>query len=108
MKLEDKYPNLGHFFDGYFNQDWDYDYATAADGVKDFIDRATLRIPATVTEIKALLGEFKDDKDLDNAIGDLGNEYEPNNDGRTIRQWLTNEVLPMMERHLTEHAQPVV
>lgn len=102
MRLKEKYPNLGHFFGCYFNQDWDYDYATPADGVNDFIDRAAARIPSTVSELKVFLQEFNNDKELNLAVGDLGNEYDPDNDGLTVRLWLANKVLPLLEKHLTE------
>jgi hypothetical protein len=106
MRLSEKYPNLDHFF-GYFNQDWDDDYATAADGVRDFLVRSKDSVVETVAEFKALLSEFPNDKELRKAVIDLGDSYEPAHDGLTVQEWLANQVLPMLEKHLAENKDGV-
>lgn len=103
MRLKDKYPYLFRFLAGYFHQDWDDDYATFADGVRDFLTCTREEIREVASELKAFLNEFQDDKELRKGIIELGNNYEPNNDGLTDREWLSKEVLPMLSRHLTEH-----
>jgi hypothetical protein len=102
MKLKDKYPNLDQFF-GYFNQDWDDDYATAADGVRDFLTCTQQEIVDVTRELRAFLSEFQNDQELRKAVIELGNSYEPAHDGLTVQEWLANQVLPMLEKQLAEN-----
>jgi len=102
MKLKDKYPNLDQFF-GYFNQDWDDDYATAADGVRDFLTCTEQEIVDVTRELQAFLSEFENDEELGKALTEFGCEYDPARDGLTDRGWLANQVLPMLEKHLAEN-----
>lgn len=101
MKLRDKYPNLEYFL-GYFNQDWDIDYATAADGIREFLTDSNDRIVGATAELKTFLREIKDDEELRKAITEFGCEYDPSRDRLTDREWLSKVVLPMLEKHLTD------
>ena len=104
MRLKDKYPYLFRFFAGYFHQDWNDDYATAADGVRDFLTATRPEIAKVATELKAFLNEFQDDAELRKSMIELGNEYAPSRDQLTHRGWLAcNEVLPIIEKHLADN-----
>jgi hypothetical protein len=103
MSLKDKYPYLKHFFGCYFHQDWDDDYATAADGIKHFLQEPEGDIALTTAELKTFLSEIEDDKELRKAVIELGDNYEPAHDGLTVQEWLANQVLPMLEKHLAEN-----
>lgn len=107
MRLDERYPNLEQFF-GHFHQDWDHDYVTADDGIRAYLTNSRARIAGTAEELKTFLSEMKDDTKLRKAIIELGNNYEPNNDGLTDRQWLSKQVLPMLEKHLAEHKGRIV
>ena len=103
MKLADKYPNLKQFFGCHFHQDWSSDYGTSAEGVQDFLNGFPVDcIISTTNELVALLNEIKSDQVLSQALSELACDYDPSHSGRTDREWLTTEVLPMFKAYLSD------
>lgn len=107
MRLDKKYPELDQFFGAIFHQDWRLDYATASDGVRDYLGNSNEAIAQAVIELKNFLNEFQDDKALAKAIDALGCEYDPAQDGLTDRAWLSKEVLPMLISHLAQQPRQI-
>ena len=110
MKLTDKYPNLDQFFGCHFHQDWDYDYATTAEAVRHFCElQPKEEIIRTIAELKVLLHEVTSDEALGQVLYDFGSCYIARYKGRTApqwqsnREWLTKEVLAILEAHLAEN-----
>ena len=110
MKLKDKYSSLFQFFAGYFHQDYDLDYPTTADAVRTFVHDANPETALRVSEdLRHLLQESNNDEALGQALYELGSCYmarfKSSSDPKwqSNREWLTKEVLAILDAHLAEN-----
>ncbi len=87
--LLERYPRLGRLFAAYVNQDWDAHGETPYAAVRAYVSatKAVERREA-VDEIARLVAEFRGEKALDAALGDLLCGYAPSADGTTAKAFL--------------------
>lgn len=88
--MTQRYLNLGRLLSGYFNQDWDFTWASDAEVILAF-RRAepSAQVDATIVELEQLLMSSGDDPSVvDEILTSLGCEYFYEADGLTGISWL--------------------
>lgn len=94
-----KYPNLHHLFGCYFHQDCFDDLPTAVEILRLYASEESIAVvKAALGELRELLASIQDEVELGALIGQLGCYYRPYADDLTYRKWLTEVVLPVLER----------
>lgn len=87
--LLERYPRLGRLFAAYVNQDWDSHGETPYAAVRAYVSATKVaERREAVEEIARLLAEFRGEKALDAALGDLLCGYAPSADGTTAKAFL--------------------
>lgn len=88
------YPSLQHLLGAYFHQDC-FDDSPDADAVlRDYLrDSSIQKIAATLSDVRQLLGQEKDEEALAATLLGLGSFYLPAADGLTSKQWLERLVV---------------
>ena len=88
--IRHEYPQLAHLGGAYFHQDWHDEHATPRDVVAAFkADEGRGTIAELVVEIDLISSSDMTESDIDTLwLGRLGGNYEPQEDGRTYREWL--------------------
>tara|TARA_R110002111_G_scaffold168038_2_gene233957 strand:- start:62908 stop:63231 length:324 start_codon:yes stop_codon:yes gene_type:complete len=98
-----EYPNLKHFFSCYFNQDWDFEYATWEEAVERYVsDVILLHLNQTIIEFGMFIKCNLAEKKLNRELGRLGCDIEPpgSADGLLYKEWivlLRNELVRLRD-----------
>jgi hypothetical protein len=86
--MNNKYNDL-RYFCSYFGSSWKTDFGTADRTLQFFFKISDISVQQNVVfEIDALLKEFPDDIQLDDALLELGCFYDPSYANLTDREWL--------------------
>ena len=87
--LQDDYPSLWQLLGGYFHQDWDLDYSSPDEALRDFFDGQPVLAPRLADEIERVLALEKSDTELDELILEFGSSYLPTSNGVRSQTWLS-------------------
>lgn len=98
--MNNDYPNLDQFLGGYFHEDFLLDAPDAIATVKIFCGEASEEeIRSIASEIRTLLSNVQDERDLGAAVARLGSCYNPQADGLSFRHWLESVAATLESRN---------
>jgi hypothetical protein len=84
------YPALSQFLGAYLHQDWPEEFSTPEAAVEAFRRREpTDSVRAVCAELELAIREAQQAADPSRLLSDLGCYYNPQADGRSVPEWLT-------------------
>lgn len=101
MKVEEKYPELYQFFGGAFHQDWNCDFASPEDVIRNYIKEShRIWVEQAIQELEILLKEKNTKAEWYRIISDdFGCEYSLRLRNLDPVEWL-KKILKQLEEEL--------